>query len=80
MEAIETFRHAVRISPKDAENHYRLGYAYLFGGNSDFAHHEYLQLLHLDKSRASSLLDSIRILGERQPEVRVNNVKKISER
>ena len=64
-EAIEALRQAVRISPKDAENHFRLGYAYLLGGNSDFAHQEYLQLLHLDKSRASSLLDSIRILGKR---------------
>ena len=65
LEAIEAFRQAVRISPKDAENHYRLGYAYLLGGNSDLAHQEYLQLMHLDESRASSLLDSIRILGKR---------------
>jgi tetratricopeptide (TPR) repeat protein len=63
-EAIEAFRQAVRISPKDAENHYRLGYAYLLGGNSTFAYQEYLQLLPLDESRASSLLDSIRILGK----------------
>ncbi|MGB9082737.1 MAG: tetratricopeptide repeat protein [Desulfuromonadaceae bacterium] len=63
-EAIEAFRQAVWISPNDAESHYRLGLAYLLGGNSDFARQEYRQLLRLDESYASSLLDSIRILGK----------------
>ncbi len=63
-EAIEAFHQAVWISPNDPESHYRLGYAYLLGGNSDFAYQEYRQLLRLDKVRALSLLDSIRILGK----------------
>ncbi len=63
-EAIEAFNQAVWISPKDPESHYRLGYAYLLGGNSDFAFQEYRQLLRLDKVRALSLLDSIKILGK----------------
>jgi hypothetical protein len=63
-EAIEAFRQAVWISPDDAESHYRLGYAYLLNGNAEYAYQEYLRLLRLDKSRASSLLDSIRILGK----------------
>jgi tetratricopeptide (TPR) repeat protein len=63
--AIEAFSEAVRINPSDAESHYRLGYAYLLGGNSDLAYKEYHQLMSLDKSRASALYDSIRILGKR---------------
>jgi tetratricopeptide (TPR) repeat protein len=62
-EAEEAFRQAIRINPNDAESHYRLGYAYLLGGNSDFAYQEYKQLLNLDKSRANSLLDSIKMFG-----------------
>lgn len=60
-QAIEAFRQAVWINPNDAESHYRLGYAYLLSGNSDLAYQEYRQLLRLDESRASSLLDSIRM-------------------
>jgi protein O-mannosyl-transferase len=63
-ESIEAFRQAVWISPYDAESHFRLGIAYLLGGNSDLAQQEYRQLLHLNESYASSLLDSIRILGK----------------
>jgi len=63
-EAIEAFRQAVWISPNDAESHFRLGYAYLLGGNNELAQQEYRQLLRLNESYASSLLDSIRILGK----------------
>ncbi|MFA7402527.1 MAG: tetratricopeptide repeat protein [Pelobacteraceae bacterium] len=62
-EAIDAFRQAVWLNPNNAENHYRLGLAYLVGGNSDFAQQEYRQLQRLNESYASSLLDSIRILG-----------------
>jgi hypothetical protein len=63
-EAIEAYRQAVWINPYDPESHYRLGLAYLLGGNSDLAQQEYRQLLRLNQSYASSLLDSIRILGK----------------
>lgn len=63
-EAIEAYRHAVRINPNDPESRYRLGLAYLLSGNSGLARQEYRQLLHLDQSYASSLFDSIRILGK----------------
>ncbi|GAM08029.1 transmembrane and TPR repeat-containing protein F38B6.6 [Geobacter sp. OR-1] len=63
-EAIEAFRQAVWINANDPESHYRLGYAYLIAGNSDFAQQEYRQLQRLNAAYASSLLDSIRILGK----------------
>jgi Flp pilus assembly protein TadD len=60
-EAIEAFHQAVWLNPNNAESHYRLGLAYLIGGNSDFAQQEYRQLLRIDEARAGHLLDSIQM-------------------
>jgi Flp pilus assembly protein TadD len=63
--AIDAFNRAIMINPNDAESHYRLGYAYLLSGNTEFAYQEYLQLQRLDKVHAHSLLDSIQSVTKR---------------
>ena len=58
--AIGAYREAAKLNPDDAENHIRLGYAYLIAGSLELAYQEYLQLLRLKDSYAQPLLDSIR--------------------
>lgn len=62
-ESIEALRQAVTVNLNDAEAHFLLGIVYLQTGDTGPAYQEYQQLLHLDQTRASSLLELIKARG-----------------
>ena len=64
LEAIEAFNQAAWINPLDAESHFRLGYAYLMGGNLDLAYQQYRLLLPLDPANARALFLGGHFLGQ----------------
>jgi tetratricopeptide (TPR) repeat protein len=58
-EAIESYKHAIRIDPDDADAHYNLGDAYLLLKDRSSALEQYKILKNLDSEKAKELFDRI---------------------